>query len=145
VESRSEEEIAMVTVSVLIECPADVVWSYLTTPENWYYWYCEDQGFGSAIGVEAVNPDWEKGADIVWSSIGSKPSRITKAVPGKELAFDAGWEGTIEFKMKPKGEAQTLFEIRKRESSTNAYGQKAGLEKMLQQFKARVEKEQVVS
>ncbi len=135
----------MVTVSVLIDCPVDEVWSYFTTPEHWYDWYCEDEGFGRATGVEAVNPDWEKGADIVWSSIGSKPSRITKAVPGKELAFDAGWEGTIEFKMKPKGKSQTLFEIRKRESSTNQYGQKVSLERMLQQFKIRVEKEQAAS
>jgi hypothetical protein len=95
--------------------------------------------------VEAVDPDWEKGADIVWSSIGSKPSRITKAVPGEELAFDAGWEGSVKFRLKPQGESQTLFEIRKRESSTDAYGQKGRLQKMLQQFKIRVEQEQAAS
>jgi uncharacterized protein YndB with AHSA1/START domain len=131
----------MMTVSVLIDCSVDDVWRYLTTPQNWYDWYCEDSS-SRAQGVETVRPDWEKGADIVWSSIGSKPSRITKAVPGQELAFDAGWEGVVTFKLKEQGQSKTRLEIRKKESSSNPFGQKDSYEKMLQQFKVRVEKEQ---
>jgi uncharacterized protein YndB with AHSA1/START domain len=130
----------MHNVAVLIDCPAEEVWSYLTTPDNWRHWYLQHGG-DRLLGVETVRPDWIEGGEIVWSSIGGGTSRIVRLVPCKELAFDAGWEGVITFKLKAKGSTQTVFEAREEVISKWPVIEKKGIQEMLDHLKALVEKQ----
>jgi len=90
----------MITVSVKIDRPVDTVWDYFTTPRNWRKWY--------GVGLKKVVPGWQKGAKLVWSSVGDSP--IEKIIPGQEICISGPWMDTT-YRFKPEGNTGTIVEI----------------------------------
>ncbi len=64
----------VISNSVVINRPRQVVWDYLTTAKNWKKWYDEDD-------LIEVNPGWQKGATLNFKS-GQKPKIEQCEAPG---------------------------------------------------------------
>jgi len=100
----------MITVSVKIDCPVDIVWDYFTTPSNWTKWY--------GGGVKKVVPGWQKGAKIAWSLGGD--STIEKIIPSQEICISGAWMDTT-YRFKPEGNTGTIVEIVESDPKGGAY------------------------
>jgi len=126
----------MITISVTINRPANVVWDYFTTIGNWSKWYSGE--------VKAVTPTWQKGADIVWASGGASP--VTKFVPGQEICLGGMWMDTT-YQFISQGNSVTVVNFIESDpkdgASYNDSGaaQRVKWENILQKFKKCVEDE----
>jgi hypothetical protein len=126
----------MITVSVKINRPSNVVWDYFTTTSNWRKWH------GGAI--KEVVPTWKQGAKLVWELGGS--STIIKFISGKEVCSSSTWMDTT-YQFIQRKNSITIVKIIESDpkggASFNDGGaaHKADLEHNLQKFKKFVEEE----
>jgi len=129
----------MITVSVKINRSVDVVWEYFTTIDNWSKW----RG-----GLKKVDPDWQKGAKLVWEIGGSSP--ITELIPKEKITISGSWMDTT-YQFKPEGNAVTIIEVVESSPkggasfSDGGAAQKAQWLASLQKFKNSIENETLVS
>jgi uncharacterized protein YndB with AHSA1/START domain len=126
----------MINISVKIDRSVDTVWEYFTTPGNWTKWY--------GTGVKKVDPGWQKGAKLIWSSRGH--SAIKSIDPGQEICISGAWMDTT-YRFKTKGNTGTTVEIVESAPrggasfSDGGAAHKTELKKTLQKLKECIENE----
>ncbi len=123
----------MITVSVTIARPPQVVWDYFITSANWRKW--------SGGEIVKVMPAWQKGAHIVWTRGGA--SLITTFVPGREISWANVWVDT-NYKFTPTGASSTIVQLTETPKggaffTDGGAAQRAQLQSFLQSLKRTIE------
>jgi hypothetical protein len=107
---------AMITVSVRINRPSNVVWNYFTTIGNWGKWY------GGAL--KQVTPAWQQGANLVWEKGGASP--IIKFIPGSEIGV-AGAGSDTTFQFSRESDSVTIVKLTESDPKVGAPSTDGGL------------------
>lgn len=105
--------------SLIIYRPLSVVWTHVTSTDNWRDWW------GGTL--ESVVPAWEEGAILRWSQ--GEPTQLSQFQPGRQFTLQGMWMETIfRFDEAPGGSARIEVEIRPRSGASFPDGGKAHIE-----------------
>lgn len=70
----------VISKSIVINRPRQIVWQYVSTSENWKKWYVDD--------LVDVTPGWQEGAILVFRS--GRKNTIEECVPSELLRWGEG-------------------------------------------------------